>query len=425
MSSFRFARRVAVRIAMSIAACGMLPSAISAAEPVAPAPLRQALQAAWQQHPEYRVTEAGLAAARARLAAAGQPLYNPELAFSRDDEGAEKTSSVGVNLMLDLSGKRRARQGAASARLDQFAAEAKVRKRDFARQWLNAWAELDAARERGAIGERRLALVSRFAALAEKQFAADDISGLERDLALLARDEAQAGRAQLQFELAQAEADFLSLGGVPGDLVSPETVSEALLPPAAVGGVPLSDSPDLRAAQASALAAEREVRVARRNRVTDPTIGMYSGRKTYEAGGPTDNVWGVTLTVPLFVRNSYRAEVVAAQAEADAAQAELQRVQLELDADRKRAAASYAAAYDAWNSWKDSRGTDVQHRADLLERLWREGELSTADYLLQLRQTLDTQLAGAELRARLWRTYTDFLATTGRLEGWTGLETTP
>jgi cobalt-zinc-cadmium efflux system outer membrane protein len=61
----------------------------------------------------------------------------------------------------------------------------------------------------------------------------------------------------------------------------------------------------------------------------------------------------------------------------------------------------------------------------LLERLWREGELSTADYLLQLKQTLDTQLAGADLEARLWRTYADYLAATDRLDDWAGLERTP
>jgi len=44
---------------------------------------------------------------------------------------------------------------------------------------------------------------------------------------------------------------------------------------------------------------------------------------------------------------------------------------------------------------------------------------------VQLRQTLDTQLAGAELEARVWRAYTDYLAATGQLERWAGLDGTP
>ena len=134
---------------------------------------------------------------------------------------------------------------------------------------------------------------------------------------------------------------------------------------------------------------------------------------------------GVRLSIPLFVRNSYKAEVVAAQADADAAQAESQRIRLELETERRRAVDSYAAARAAWTRWQGSRGTDVERRATLLERLWREGELSTSEYLLQLNQTLDTALAGAELEARLWRTYTDYLAATGQLERWSGLEGTP
>jgi cobalt-zinc-cadmium efflux system outer membrane protein len=125
------------------------------------------------------------------------------------------------------------------------------------------------------------------------------------------------------------------------------------------------------------------------------------------------------------VRNSYRAEVVAAEADAAAAEAEVQRVRMDLEAGRQRATESYAAAREAWSRWTSSRGTDVQRRTDLLERLWHRGELSTADYLLQLGQTLDTQLAGAELEARLWRNYTGYLATTGQLERWSGLGATP
>jgi len=171
--------------------------AAQVADSLAPPAIRDALQAAWQHHPSYRATEAQLAAARARLDAAGQPLYNPEVELSADDEGPDRTATAGLNLTLDLSGKRRVRRDAAVARVDQATAEARLRRRDFAKQWFASWAELQTAQQRIRTGERRLTLVTRFADLAGKQFAADDISGLERDLALLARDEAQAEQSQL------------------------------------------------------------------------------------------------------------------------------------------------------------------------------------------------------------------------------------
>lgn len=417
------ARRLVAHFAVAAVGFGMW-SAPAHAIDTAPEPLRQAVRSAWENHPSFRITEAQLAAARARLDAAGQPLYNPELQLSRDDERIERTDSAGLSLTLDLSGKRGVRRDAAAARMALADAEAQLRRRDFAQQWIGAWAELEAMRQRVATGERRLTLVNRFADLAAKQFAADDISGLERDLALLARDEAQAEQAQWLAELAAAEAAFRSVGGDPATLTALAMTPDTLPAPVAEA-MDLSQTPDWRAAQANAQAAAREVAVAQRNRIADPTVSAYRGRKEYLPGGQSDPVYGVSVSIPLHVRNSYRAEVVAAQADADAAQAEFDRVQLALTNDRRRAIDSFAAARNAWGGWKRSRGTDVDRRADLLERLWREGELSTADYLLQLKQTLDTQLAGAELRSRVWRTYLDYLAATGQLERWSGLEATP
>ena len=77
---------------------------------------------------------------------------------------------------------------------------------------------------------------------------------------------------------------------------------------------------------------------------------------------------------------------------------------------------------DAWTRWSQSPGTDVTTRADLLERLWRAGEISAADYLIQLKQSLDTALAGADLRGRLWRSYVDALYSTGQLDAWVGFD---
>ena len=83
---------------------------------------------------------------------------------------------------------------------------------------------------------------------------------------------------------------------------------------------------------------------------------------------------GVSVSIPLSIRNGYRAEVRAAQAEADVASrrgrtgSPCVRVQPDQNAE------SYRAAKSAWDDWRDSRGTDVERRASLLERSRREGE---------------------------------------------------
>ena len=421
------ARLEVARAAVTTLAAFLFCSSAVAAQPIpelsAPEPVRMALRAAWQQHPSYRATEAQLAAARARLDAAGQPLYNPELELSAEDEGPDRTATVGLALTLDLSGKRRTRRAAEAARFTGSEAQAALRRRDYVRQWLGAWVDLRTAGMRLATGPRRLALVNRFAELAERQFTADDISGLDRDVALLARDEAEAEQAALVAERAEASARFLALGGnadLSERLQLPDVVPPA---PMALSEQELLQLPEWRIAEAEALAAEREVAVAQRNRIPDPTVGVRGGRIDY--GGLQDDVFGVAVSIPLPVRNSYRAEVVAARAEAEAADAESARLRGELIAQGQRVVESFAASRQAWSRWKASRGTDVERRAELLERLWREGELSTSDYLLQLNQTLNTQLAGAALEAQIWRNYFDYLAASGQLEHWAGLEATP
>src|SRR3546814_3944738 len=82
-------------------------------------------------------------------------------------------------------------------------------------------------------------------------------------------------------------------------------------------GLPPERLLELQAAEAAALAARREVTVAQRNRIPDPEVGVRAGRIDY--GGVRDQVFGVSLSIPLFVRNSYGAEVIAARAEANAA----------------------------------------------------------------------------------------------------------
>ena len=421
--SARPRRRQVARLGIAMAAC-LFPVLVLAqtATALAPVPVQRALQAAWQNYPGYRATQAQLAAAQARRNAAGQPLYNPELEIAAEEEGPDRRATMGVDLALDLSGKRDARRQAANARLDLALAEARVRERDFIRQWVTGWTGWLSARERLRTGEKRLALMTRFSELAERQFAVGDISGLERDLAALARDEARSEHARLIAEEAEARAGFRAVGGLPEQLDSLDL--DAPLPPVVQVDRPVPERlPEWRVAQAAVEAAEGEALVARRNRKPDPTVGVSGGRIDY--GNVQDRIIGVSVRIPLFVRNGYRAEAVAAQADVEVAAAEAERIRLQLASGQRAAIDSYRAMADAWAGWQSSRGTDVDRREALLERLWREGELSTADYLLQIKQTLDTQLARAELQARLWRSYVDYLAAMGQLTRWSGLEATP
>ena len=416
------ARAPAVACAAALIAVFATNTAVS--DPLSPsdsslAALRGAVREAWTRHPAAEATEQTLAAAEARAEASSRPLYNPDLELAYDDEGPEQTATAGLALTLDLSGKRRARTDAGQADLVLAEAEAALRRSGFAQQWLQAWTEHGIARERVRIGEERLALMQRFADLAERQLTVGDISSLERDLALLARDEAQAEQATLLADAAAATEAFRAVGG---DL-SRGTDIAALGVPAVWTTDPswqVAAAPEGRIAAATAASSTARIAIAERDRRPDPTISLYGGRK--DIGTVSEDVIGVAVSVPLFVRNRFSAELAAAKADSSAASAELRRVELELRARAERNISSYGAVRDAWTRWSQSKGTAVAARADLLERLWRAGEVSTADYLIQLKRTLDTALAGADLRGRLWRSYVDTLYSTGQLDTWVGFD---
>ena len=169
-------RRYVARLVVALVGTTFLAAAFAQTPDArAPAPIRDAVQAAWRQHPTYQATESQLAGARARRDAAGRPLYNPELVFDVEDEGTDRTATAGVDLTLDLSGKRRAREASATARVDEAAARAHLQRRDFAKEWFAAMADWVTATERVKTGERRVSLLSRLVDLAQKHFAADDI----------------------------------------------------------------------------------------------------------------------------------------------------------------------------------------------------------------------------------------------------------
>ncbi len=55
---------------------------------------------------------------------------------------------------------------------------------------------------------------------------------------------------------------------------------------------------------------------------------------------------------------------------------------------------------------------------DLLARLWRAGELSATEFLVQARQGVDTQITATELAGELRRAAVAWLQSAGLMENW-------
>lgn len=415
MSFLRTALAGAVCL-LSVGILQALPAEYTAAAPAdTPSPsLQQAVRSVWSSSPEIQAARADLDAARARARAAAQPIYNPTLAIDAENADVNRRTA-GLSLTLDLSGKRKARAAQGSAEVEVSQASYDLLRRDITSRWLKAWSTQALATRQREWGERRLALMQRFDALAGKRLQVGDISSPERDLAGLALGEAQIQQASLIGNEASARA---TLASISSDSLSAAPELPVGLPPASniITPRPLDERPEMVSARAAQTRAETGVQVATRARVPDPTVSLTGGQ--VNTGRVTDRVVGLSVSIPLPVLNTGRAEIDAARAEADAAAASTHSQQLVTKAALQEAQARYDALLGAARAFQISRAAAFDERATLLEKLWRAGEISTSDYLVQLKQSLDTALSGLDLESQAWQAWFNYLSAAGRLTDW-------
>ena len=172
--------------------------------------------------------------------------------------------------------------------------------------------------------------------------------------------------------------------------------------------------PQVRAAQLLAEAASARVSLRERERRVDPTVTLRGGKEDDET------LVSLNVTIPLPVRNRFRHEVTAASAEHRQAQ------QVFSDTSRRAysrfvgAQERYQISQSAWQDWRKTGDVSLKSQGDLLRRLWEAGELSTTDYLVQLRQTLDTGESALELRNAMWRAWFEWMTASGQIATWLG-----
>lgn len=380
----------------------------------APAPLRAAVEGVWTASPDVQAAGAELDAAGARARAAAQPLYNPSVTAEAEDADVNRRT-VGISLPLDLSGKRQARATRGEAELRASAADYDLYRVAIAQRWLTAWSGAALASRQVELGRTRVDLMERFDQLAAQRLAVGDISSPDRDLAALALGDARMQQAALVAAEATARGGLYAIAG---DDTGPVPDLPPWLPPAASAIVPVAvaELPAIRGAAARADGAQAGVQVASKARIPDPTLSLTGGE--VRVGSVRDQVVGVSISMPIPVRNSGRAEVAAASADADAAAANAQAQRLRSHAALVEARTRYAALREAAVALRSGRAAAFDERTALLEKLWRAGEISTSDYLIQVRESLDTALAGLELERQLWQAWFDYLGAAGRLVDW-------
>ncbi len=372
------------------------------------------VQTVVKANPGVQAARAALAAGRSLESAAARPLYNPEL--EADYENAvDDTWYLGIGQTFDWSGKREARGLVATA--DRLAREAQYRavRRAVTVELLAGLALYQTGMERHALADERVQLMRDFAKLAQRRFAAGDLNQVEADLATLVLTDAQIRMATAAANLAEARQAVrnLTINSTPDQWPSIDT-QLPMIPAISDPQSLVLALPEVRAAQRRVEAANALVDLREREQRPDPTVSLRGGREA------RSNLVGVNLSIPLYIRNRFKFEASAALAERDQAQQIADDLLRRAYARYISASERYGYSHKAWLGWEQTGQVSLQRQGELLQRLWEAGELSTTDFLVQLRQTLDTRESALDLRQTMWRAWFEWLAASGQVDAWLG-----
>lgn len=382
----------------------------------APDALRSMIKSALDHHPRMQASRAAMQASLKQLKAAQQAVYNPELELDTERTGVD-SSYLQLSQTIDLGDLRGSLTSVAQAGLVKAKADFELAVLQLQYDLVSSYIERDIQSELSRLSEQTLGLMSEFVNIAELRHKSGDLSQVELDLARLAHSESIISHASALTELVTAREKLNAI------FISPPVNISALRDKFPQASLPndlekfLHTLPEVRANVAEISIARHTVDLRRSKKRVNPTIALRGGRDG------SDSLVGITLSIPLNVRNTYSAEIEVAQ------QRLIERQQLAQQAFREQRSKVLASTQrlqllrKAWLAWKKTGQSSVTRQLISIKRLWRAGDMSTSEYLVQLKQTLDTQVAGVELQNKLWKSSLDWMLATASIDDWLNLTT--
>lgn len=348
--------------------------------------------------------------ARATADAMSAPLYNPEIEggfeqFKNDDRRPSKYD-FGLAITLDVSGKSNARGRTGSAEAEGVLAEAQRTRLDVARRLVSTMAGLSAALEREKNAAAQTEAARQFVDVTERSFRAGDVGKPDVDIAKLSLLEAEGERRAAEAERLAAQLDLAQLCACePGRA---PTLPELIPNPPELSDADIErlrdQSLDVAIARTRVGAARGTYDFARRSRIPDPTLSVGIGQEDGQ------QLYRLSLSIPIPVLNSGEAEARAANHGLAASEVDLTRVAQETVARAKISYAAYRAAFSNLRSWRSEGSAAVAARFDQLRRLLAARELTTTEYLVQLREALSAASRGLEAERSAWAAFADWIA---------------
>ena len=364
-------------------------------------------------HPALQAAAAALEAARAQERQADRPLYNPNLGFDAE-KASSRTYQAGLSQTVDWAGKKKAAYAASGARRIAVENDYQITRNDLTSQILTLlsryWSAVDFQRLASSTAD----LMRDFAAQAKRRYDAGDMTQVEYETAVLAYAEVRMRQAEVGANLSAIIRELVTLGA-PENLRTwpriPGTVPALNIKTAEAEQL-IAGLPQVGAAYALVASADAEVDLAKRMKKPDPTIGLRLGEED------DDSLIGFSFSIPLYVRNTFNEDLLASIALRSQARADAANIERDARARLLVAMEIYTSMRAGWMVWEEAGASSIERRSEALRKLWDAREINMSEFLLQVRQTLDTRTTAFELRATVWQAWIEYLNASSQVEYW-------
>lgn len=352
------------------------------------------LALAWEKakaaNPTLQAARYGAAATEgAVLQSKARP--NPELAFSQEDTRSNsRSSTVQINQVIELGGKRDARMRIAES--ERATANATVFETQAALrfQLVSYFNELLLAQQRLLFASKTYQLAQQAAEAAQKRVQAGKVPPLEASRAQVAQANAGMELQQAKSSIVVAQQNLASLWGGKGSDVGEANGDFSVIPDA-----PSADQLEILLEEAPAMVVARHVldqsRAAsdleRAKRVQDPTVSL--GVKRAQEVGRNQLVVGVSIPLPIFDRNA--GNQLQALRKIDQAEQKLQEQRLQLQTQVFVARQQLLSSNQQLGLLKDQVIPTAQSAYDVSVRGFALGKFNFLDVLDAQRTLFDSQ----------------------------------
>lgn len=381
--------------------------------------LDQAIKTALEHNHDLQLSVFALKAAEAGTeiaAAAPNPVLtaqtyniNPNAGVGSGNFGHKTVdSTVHIDQLIERGGKREFRKEAATHLEDAAREDLQDARRQLRIAVSQSYYNLLAAQERLRLTLDTVDLYDNSVAAAKKRLQAGDIASV--DVARLQVDALRANN-----DATQAESDCntarLALALLLGRIEYaaqiravddwPTTPTDSSFLSSDLVDQWIERRPDVRAARARLDGAVAASKLAQASRTHDITVGFQYEHYPSSLANPqgSGNSFGISLQIPLFLRNQFNGEVRAAGSAVDSTREMLEKTREQARQELLQSAAGVRSSYERIRRYDDSLLMVAKKSADAAEFAFKHGSLGVMDVLDARRTYRSIQLDALAARA--------------------------